>query len=74
MTLETLKAVLDNHFGPPFLPEGHVRTKFIDTKAGRVLQINIGRRDIWIDEDGAVSASGTSLMDISAAQESLEEK
>ena len=116
MTLEQLKKVLEEHFGPPFLPEGHVRVKFVHRVGAKirfgderpawpgeqchdcgvtkgeyhkdgcdvercprcggqliscdckqeaapqgesVLQINIGRRDIWITEDGRVTGAGT---------------
>ena len=57
MTLQALKGVLDGYFGPPFLPEGHVRTEW--RHEGRELAIYIGRRDVQIGEDGSVSGCGT---------------
>ena len=66
MTLEQLKVALENHFGPPFLPEGMVRAKMVGamptvdgSRDEPTLQINIGRRDIWITEDGRVTGGGT---------------
>ena len=59
MTLEQLKAALEYHFGHPFLPEGHVRVKFATEPGERTLSIAIGRRDIWLTEDGRVTGAGT---------------
>jgi hypothetical protein len=59
MTLDQLKAALENNFGPPFLPEGHVRVKFATTPGEPTLAIFIGRRDIWLTEDGRVTGAGT---------------
>jgi len=64
-TLERLKEIIDQNFGPPFLEEGLVVAKFVDDDNGakeKTLQINIGRRDIWINEAGEVTASGTTLV------------
>ena len=63
LTMERLVEILKEHFGPPFLPEGHVRTRLggEGTPEGsrHHLTITIGRRDVQIDEDGKVLGSGT---------------
>jgi hypothetical protein len=59
MTLEQLKKVLDHHFGPPFLPEGYVRAEIVAILGEPTLQVNIGRRDIWVTENGRVTGAGT---------------
>jgi len=63
MNLDVLKNVLDEYFSAPFLPDGHVRAKWIDgdDEKERLLQVKIGRRDVWIAENGHVHSSGTSL-------------
>lgn len=62
MTNEKLKKMLDYHFGPPFLPEGLVQTRWHDSeKRGRLLTIKIGRRDVQFTEDGDVVGSGTEV-------------
>lgn len=62
MTLERLKEIIDHHFVPPFLSEGIVKTKWIDYKdKPRDLEIIIGRRDVWISENGEVSGAGTDM-------------
>jgi hypothetical protein len=64
MTLEQLKAVLDNHFSHPFLPEGTVKTKWINTPGKEAaLEIRIGRRDVWVTEAGEVIGAGTHLIE-----------
>ncbi len=63
MKIEKLKEILDKQFSFPFLPEGMVSTKWIETKKGRELSIQIGRRDVCIDEDGDVIGAGTFLGD-----------
>jgi len=51
---------IDFHFGKPFLQEP-VQTDWIETTEGRQLAIVIGRREIWIAEDGTVTNTGTEL-------------
>jgi hypothetical protein len=65
MTLEQLQTILTKDFGPPFLAEGMVRAEFktVGYPPCRVLQINIGRRDVWIEEDGHVSGAGTCMVE-----------
>jgi hypothetical protein len=63
MTLDDLEVILSYQFGPPFLAEGHVNAEFKQTQDGRILQVNIDRRDVWIDENGKVVAAGTRLSD-----------
>lgn len=57
MSLAKLKKILDEEFGPPFLPKGMVTTKWDED----LLVIKIGRRDIEIDNRLKVHASGTDL-------------
>ena len=64
LTLEVIKAVLDNYFGFPFLPKGMVRTKWLpdaQAEGARRLGISIGRRDVVVTEHGRVTDSGTCL-------------
>lgn len=63
ITLEKLKIIIDSNFGPPFLPEGMVTTKWSGptNDAASMLNIYIGERDIQLDEDGIVLAAGTLL-------------
>jgi hypothetical protein len=65
LSLTRLKSILDTRFGPPFLRRGHVKTHWVRPKAGRprqvALSITIGRRNIWIEPDGSISASGTDV-------------
>jgi len=61
MTLEKLKEIFDHNFNPPFLAEGMVKTRWIEVEGKeRQLEIKIGRRDIWIDENGLTGA-GTDM-------------
>ena len=59
ITLEQLKEILDKNFTPPFLEDGHVKARFIEHTKEKTLQINIGRRDIWLNEKGEVTGAGT---------------
>lgn len=61
ITLEQIKQILEENFTPPFLEEGMVKAKFVEPIEGKekTLQINIGRRDIWLNEKGEVTAAGT---------------
>ncbi len=60
--IEKLKTMIDRNFKPPFLPEGMVETKWIESKGKkRFLQIKIDRRDVWIDDRGNVASSGTDV-------------
>ena len=63
MTLEQLKEVLEHHFSEPFLARDYVRARFIESTAEKTLQINIGRRDIWLNEKGEVTGAGTYLIE-----------
>ena len=66
LTLDTLKEIFDHHFNPPFIPAGVVEARFVHPagdEGSRVLEIKIGPRDIWIEENGEVSASGTSFLE-----------
>lgn len=58
-----LQAVFDSHFSSPFIRDGHVSVKFVDTTKGSHLEIKIGRRDVWIDKEFNVVGAGTSLME-----------
>ncbi len=59
LTLERLKEIIDQHFATPFLEEGLVKARFIERTTEKTLQINIGRRDIWINESGEITGAGT---------------
>ncbi len=59
LTLERLKEIIDKSFSPPFLEEGVVKARFIERTTEKTLQINIGRRDIWINEAGEITGAGT---------------
>jgi hypothetical protein len=65
LSLTRLKSILDTRFGPPFLRSGHVKTHWASPSGQhprtRTLSITIGRRNIWIDSNGSVIASGTDL-------------
>ena len=60
ITLERLKEILDSNFTPPFLEEGMVEAQFVEHTKEKTLQVNIGRRDVWISESGEVIAAGES--------------
>lgn len=63
MILAKLKEILDKEFGAPFLPKGMVKTKWIEStpESPELLEIKIGRRDVWVDEKLKVHASGTDM-------------
>ena len=58
--LKELKKILDQEFCPPFVPDGMVKTKWIKGKP-RLLEIKIGPRDIWLDENFKVQGAGTEI-------------
>lgn len=60
MILAKLKKILDEEFGPPFLPKGLVQATWVGANQ-KVLKIRIGRRDIDIDEKLKMRGSGTDL-------------
>ena len=63
MTLDKLRELLVTTFGPPFLPEGHVRAEWAKAYPDQtVLSVHIGRRDVWIDENGDKLGAGTMLV------------
>ena len=62
ISLDTLKEIFDKHFSHPFLEKGVVKTKWVKSSTEKTLQVNIGRRDVWINEKGEVIASGTNLL------------
>ncbi len=61
LTLERLKKIMDQHFRPPFLTKGQVRARFVGRGKRKVLELKIGRRDVWLVKSGEVIASGTDL-------------
>ena len=63
MKVSKLKEILDSKFCSPFLAEGMVSTRWVDTSKGQVLEIKIDRRDVWLDEDGDVVGAGTQVID-----------
>lgn len=59
ISLEQLQRILNEGFGEPFLKKGSVVASFEDNEDGtKELNIQIGRRDITINEDGEVTSSG----------------
>lgn len=63
ITLDALQHIFKEHFGHPFLKDGTVKVRIIPGHVGQsdVLSLTIGRRNVWIDENGNVDASGTDL-------------
>lgn len=59
MDLPVLAKTLNDQFGPPFLPDGHVRAEV--TEHGS-LKLFIGRRDIDVADDGSIRGAGTCLV------------
>lgn len=64
ITLEKLCEIINENFGEPFLVKDGVSAEIYETDHGvKELSINIGRRDIQINEQGEVLNAGT-LMDV----------
>lgn len=61
INLKKLHKILNEHFSEPFLAEGMVTTRFYQKNKKKYLDVSIGRRDITIDENGKVVASGIYL-------------
>ena len=68
LTLKAIHEALASNYTPPFMDEGIVKSRLItldgdtpDAPSREVLEIRIGPRDIWLEADGTVSASGTSF-------------
>lgn len=61
ITLERLKEIIDSQFSQPFLPYGDVTARFIEETKEKTLQIKIGRRDIWLNENGNITGAGTDV-------------
>ena len=62
LSLTKLKKIIDHHFGPPFLPKRQVGARWVRTKnRTQVLEIKIGRRDVWLDANGELVGAGTAL-------------
>ena len=59
MNLKILKSILDSHFRPPFIAEGLVKTRWITWHNKPALEIQIDNRDVLIDHNGDVVASGS---------------
>lgn len=60
ITLEKIKEIFDHHFNPPFLVEGQVVCRFVNSEE---LEIKISRRDICINGAGEITAAGTASND-----------
>jgi hypothetical protein len=58
ITLEKLCEIINEQFGEPFLVKDGVSAEMQDDGT---LSINIGRRDIQIDQNGEVVSCGTFL-------------
>ena len=51
MTIEQLKAMFDEHFAPPFLPEGMVSCEIrVNNNGHKELFLRIGKRDVVLNE------------------------
>ena len=58
LSLKRLKEIFDTEFGRPFLAQGTVVAKW---RSDGTLNIQIGQRDIDLDEKGDVVRAGTNL-------------
>ena len=61
LSLEKLCRVINENFSEPYLAKDGVLAEIIDDDGTKVLSINIGRRDVQIDEQGEVVGCGTFL-------------
>ena len=62
LTLEKFCEILNENFGEPHLVNGGVTAEiFVNDDGTKELSINIGRRDVQIDEQGFITGSGTFL-------------
>ena len=60
LTIEKLCEIINTEFGAPFLIEDGVSAEILLNDDGTTeLSINIGRRDVQIDEKGEVLGAGT---------------
>jgi hypothetical protein len=60
LTIEKLCEIINTEFGSPFLVKDGVSAEILINDDGtKELSINIGRRDVQIDENGEVLGSGT---------------
>ena len=60
LTIEKLCKIINTEFGAPFLIEDGVSAEILLNDDGtKELSINIGRRDVQIDENGEVLGAGT---------------
>jgi len=66
MTLKQLQRMMEKDVAP-YLPMGFIRTNFVSKEIvgpdRRVLSIDIGHRNVWVNEDGEVEATGTLMLD-----------
>lgn len=58
VSIETLNDIFNEHFVPPFVPDGLVNVALSEDGT---LSINIGNRDVEISENGDVLGCGTML-------------
>jgi hypothetical protein len=70
LTLERLRDIINTEFCKPFVMEVDISADFLDAEEikdgmfeGKTLRIQIGPRDVEIDENGYVVAAGTMLGD-----------
>lgn len=60
LTIEKLCEIINTEFGAPFLIKDGVSAEIlVNDDSTKELSINIGRRDVQIDEDGNVLGAGT---------------
>ena len=60
LTIEKLCEIINTEFGDPYLVKDGVSAEIlINDDGSKELSINIGRRDVQIDENGEVLGAGT---------------
>lgn len=59
LSLEQLRDIFNLQFGEPYLVENGVVATLENNHEGKMLSIQIGRRDIQINDSGEVVGAGT---------------
>lgn len=61
ISLEKLCEIINENFNEPYLVKDGVSAEVVNDDGTKILSINIGRRDVQIDENGEVVSCGTFL-------------
>ena len=61
LSIEKLAKALQQNFKPPFTQAGRVKVELRHEGRRKCISIKIGRRDVCIDADGTVHASGSDV-------------